>query len=185
MNNNKKSEHIIGMFIVQNGKEGDDCLHRPGFDVNQKLFLENYEYNKIIQKIIEYMKTVLCTTFKDYNKLKGISGANIGIPFNIVAVLHDSGIEVFINPVVTKVSKSKITVSSNCGSINLPKPISISRHAWIRVKWMDIKGEQYERYFTDKHNPSQVGNSSLTLQHEIDHNQGILITDLKNKKKGG
>lgn len=179
MNNNKRDKHIIGMFIVQNGEEDDDCLHRPGFNVNRKLFLENREYNKIIQKVIEYMKTVLCTTFGNYDKLKGISGANIGIPLNIVEVLHNGHIHVFINPVIIKVSHSKITVLSNCGSVNLPKPISVDRNTWVRVKWMDVDGSQHEEHFTANNNDKKVPNIALTLQHEINHNQGILITDLR------
>lgn len=171
MSEDKKIEY----FMIQDGQEGDDCLHRPGFNVNASMFIKNKAYNEIIHKVIEYMKTVLCTTFNDYGKLKGISGANIGIPFNIVAVLHNKKVEVFINPVVTKVSCSKVTVQSNCGSINLPKPISVDRHTWILVKWMDVEGNNHEKRFTD---------IACTLQHEVDHNQGILITDLEKREKG-
>lgn len=175
----KRIKHLISMFLVQNGEEADDCLHRPGFDINPRLFKRNKDFNKIIHRIVDYMKMVLCIDFRDYNKLKGISGANIGIPFNIVAVLHDGVIEVFINPRVTKVSRSKITILSNCGSINLPKAISVDRHAWIQVKWMDIEGRDHKEHFTVRNNDKIGPNIAGTLQHEIDHNQGVLIIDLK------
>ena len=184
MSDNKRIEHLIGMFIVQNGKEHDDCLHRPGFDVHVKMFNENKEFNRVIHRIIDYMKTVLCIDFRDYNKLKGISGANIGIPLNIVAVMHNNIVEVFINPSITKVSRSKITVLSNCGSLNLLEPISVERHTWIQVKWMDIGGKQQEKHFTAHNNDKEVPNIAFTLQHEIDHNKGVLITSLKKLKKG-
>lgn len=168
----KKIEYLIDVFI-QDGQENDDCLHRPGFNIDIKLFAENAVFNSIIHKIIDYMKMILLSKFKDYGKLKGISGANIGIPFNIVATLYDGVIEVFINPVILKVSRSKTNVLSNCGSINLPKAIKVERHSWVLVKWMDVGGEHHEENFS-------VTNSkkACTLQHEIDHNQGILITDL-------
>lgn len=183
MSDNKNIEHLIGMFIVQNGKEDDDCLHRPGFDVSVRMFNENKAFNKVIHEIIDYMKTVLCINFRDYNKLKGISGANIGIPLNIVAVMHNNIVEVFINPSITKVSRSKITVLSNCGSLNLPKPINVERHTWIQVKWIDVDGKQHEKHFTAHNNDVEVPNIALTLQHEIDHNKGVLIINLKNKGK--
>lgn len=179
MSDNERIKHLIGMFLVQNGEEEDDCLHRPGFDINTRLFKKNREFNRLIHRIIDYMKMTLCIDFKDYNKLKGISGANIGIPFNIVAVLHNGIIEVFINPSITKVSRSKTTILSNCGSINLPKPIRVDRRAWIQVKWMDAEGRQHKEHFTVYNNDKIGPNIAGTLQHEIDHNQGVLITDLK------
>lgn len=179
MSDNKRIEHLIDTFIVQNGKEHDDCLHRPGFDVHVKMFNENREFNKVIHRVIDYMKTVLCIDFRDYNKLKGISGANIGIPLNIVAVMHNNIVEVFINPSITKVSRSKTTVLSNCGSINLPKAISVGSHAWIQVKWMDVEGRDHKEHFTMLSDNKIGPNIAGTLQHEIDHNQGILIIDLK------
>lgn len=175
MDDNKRIGHLISMSLVQNGEKDDDCLHRPGFDINTRLFEKNKEFNKLIHRIIDYMKMTLCIDFKDYNKLKGISGANIGIPFNIVAVLHNGIIEVFINPSIRKASRSKTTVLSNCGSINLPKAIHVGRHAWIQVKWMDTEGRDHKRYFTVSSDDRIAG----TLQHEIDHNQGVLIIDLK------
>ena len=174
-----KTKCLIDVFI-QNGQENDDCLHRPGFNVDIKLFRENREFKTIIYQIVDYMKTILCTSFKDYGKLRGISGANIGIPLNIIAVLFEGRIDVFINPKVLKTSSSKTTVLSNCGSLNLPNPIKVNRHSWIQIEWMDINGKNRKRYFTI----TDVINYNIlpiaaTLQHEIDHNKGILITDLR------
>lgn len=176
---NKKIEYLIDVFI-QNGQSNDDCLHRPLFDVDIKMFRENRIFNEIIHRIVDYMKIILCTNFKDYGKLKGVSGANIGIPFNIVAILYDGLIETFINPSIVRVSRSKTTISSNCGSLKLPKSVKVDRHSWIQVKWMDIKGVSHKEYFTTV----GIANYNIlpiaaTLQHEIDHNKGILITDCK------
>ena len=179
-----KIERLVDVF-VQNGQENDDCLHRKLFNINVNLFSNNREYREIVFKIIEYMKTILCTTFKDYDRLKGVSGANIGIPFNIVATLYNGSIEIFINPIVVKTSRSKKEISSNCGSLNLPKAIKVERYLWIQVEWIDVEGKKHKKCFTtDKdHNSTTksvpvvyIPQVAYTLQHEIDHNNGILIT---------
>ena len=171
--------YLIDVFI-QNGQKNDDCLHRPGFNVDTELFRKNKAFRNIICQTIDYMKSVLCTSFKNYGKLKGISGANIGIPLNIVAVLFEGHIDVFINPKILKTSDSKTTVLSNCGSLRLPKPIKVNRNSWIQIEWMDINGKDHKKYFTitnvTNYNTLPI---AATLQHEIDHNKGILITDLR------
>lgn len=159
--------------IVQNGQPDDDCLHRSGFDVNVQMFQKNKSYNKIILGIIDYMLLLLKTNFKDYTPLKGISGANIGIPLNIVIVADNKGNHVFINPSILNKSVTKITISTNCGSVNLPEPIKKDRHRWIKLQWMDVKGVHHKEKFTVEKSKSMT----LTLQHEINHNKGILITD--------
>ena len=174
-----RTKCLIDVFI-QNGQENDDCLHRPGFNVDVKLFRENKAFRAIILQIIDYMKKILCISFKNYGKLKGISGANIGIPLNIIAILYEGLIEVFINPKILKTSDSKTIAASNCGSLNLPSPIKVNRHSWILIEWIDIKSKKHKEYFTT----NRVTNHNIlpiaaTLQHEIDHNKGILITDLR------
>jgi peptide deformylase len=168
---NKKIKYLADA-IVQNGQTNDDCLHRPVFDVNVEMFRKNKMYNDIILGIIDYMILLLNTTFENYNPLKGISGANVGIPLNIV-IVSDEGNRIFINPVITKTSATKISVSTNCGSVNLPEPIKKDRYIWIQLEWIDIKGIHREKVFTIEENKRMT----LTLQHEIDHNKGILITD--------
>lgn len=174
-----RNKHLIDVFI-QNGQENDDCLHRSGFNVDIKLFRKNKEFRDIILQTINYMKTILCTSFQDYSKLKGISGANIGIPLNIIAVLFEGHIDVFINPKILKASSSKTTVLSNCGSLRLSKPIKVDRNSWIQIEWMDTNGKNCRKYFTmtnvTNYNTLPI---AATLQHEIDHNKGILITDLR------
>lgn len=162
----------ISDVIVQNGQPDDACLHRPGFNVNVEMFRKNKRYNKIILGIIDYMILSLNTTFENYNPLKGISGANIGIPLNIV-IVSDGGNRIFINPVITDASATKMTISTNCGSVNLSESIEKKRHTWIKIKWIDVKGILRKEKFAIKESKRMT----LTLQHEIDHNKGILITD--------
>ena len=94
--------------------------------------------------------------------------------------MYEGLIEVFINPKILKTSDSKTIAASNCGSLNLPSPIKVNRHSWILIEWIDIKSKKHKEYFTT----NRVTNHNIlpiaaTLQHEIDHNKGILITDLR------
>jgi len=157
-------------YIVRDKEKDDDVLHRKGFDVNIRLYSENPYYRKLIQSIIEYFKNVRKLSFEDYSKIRGISGANVGIPLNII-VVYDSPIKTFvmINPKVIEESKKKIERYSNCGSLMLKKSIKILRPRWIKVEYFDIKGKKNHKAF--------FGSLGATILHEIEHNLGILITD--------
>lgn len=147
-----------------------EILHRKGFDVHMRLFIENESYRYIITTIISHMRILLNTFFEDYPKLRGISGANVGIPFNIILVKLDNGkAKSMINPKMTRKSTEMRIVKSNCGSICLDKPVEIERHAWIDVSWYDEDGKEHSERFQ--------GTLGSTIQHEIEHNLGILITD--------
>ena len=78
--------------------------------------------------------------------------------------------EIFINPVVLAKSPLPIVSSSNCGSIRLKKPIKVSRPEWVQVSYFNEGGNRHCEVFHRE-------NGGLTIQHEIDHNLGILITD--------
>lgn len=156
--------------LVQVGEHAAEILRRPCFPVNLRLMRNNPGYFKIISDIVAHMKLVMATKFSDYAHLQGISGANVGIPFNIVIIYHKEKMLVMLNPVVISKSKlSKVTLS-NCGSINLAKPIKVRRATEVTVRYVPFTGdpclEHKEEIF-----------KSGTVQHEIEHNLGILIID--------
>jgi peptide deformylase len=64
----------------------------------------------------------------------------------------------------------KVATDSNCGSIRLEKPIKVGRYAEIEVEWYDEEGKFHKEW-------RNIETGSLTIQHEIDHNLGILITE--------
>jgi len=161
---------FIEKFIVQDKEDGDDILHNELFNVNMRLFNTNKKHNKLILNIVNYMEKIAKKKFKDYTSAKGISGANVGVPFNIIGVKNKKNKwDFFINPTYLKKSPIKKTVKSNCGSLCLEKPIETDRCVWIKIEYYDLKGQKKIEYFSGPY-----GN---TIQHEIDHNKGILITD--------
>lgn len=158
--------------LVQKDEEQSDYLVRQLFNVNIRLFNINQSYRKIIIDICNYMEKVLKQDYSDYNKLSGISGANVGIPYNIIIALIDEKPVIMINPTITRVSKKKISLQSNCGSLKLPASFPVERREWLEVSFYDIDGKhKIEKFYAIS--------GGATIQHEIDHNRGVLITDTK------
>jgi hypothetical protein len=142
--------------------EDQDILTRPVFDVNMRLYESSFAYRQIIQSICDYIRWCAVTEKEGYKPPHGWSGANAGIPFNIIAT-HDG--KVMINPKILHRFGNKV-VKSNCGSLLLPEPIPVNRANHIQISYLD------------RGNKLQFAEGMLaTVQHEVDHNQGILITD--------
>jgi len=167
--------------IIQNGEQydGESCdemLHRKLFDVNMRLYVENRYYRTLIHNIIEHLLTCLETDFEDYAKVKGISGANVGIPFNIIAVRNGIEVTPMLNPKLLKCSRKTRKVISNCGSLNLKVGIEIERPEWITFSYYNISGKHLTM------EKIEISDGASTILHEIEHNLGILIIDKRIKK---
>lgn len=173
----KIKEYIIQNGEQYNGESCDEMLHRKLFDVNMRLYDENRYYRALIHEVIEHLLSCLETNFEDYAKVKGISGANVGIPFNIIAVRNGTKITPMLNPKLLKCSRKTRKVVSNCGSVNLKVGIEVERPEWISYSYHDISG----RYLVVER--AEISDGASTVLHEIEHNLGILIID-KQKKKG-
>ncbi len=75
---------------------------------------------------------------------------------------------IFVNPVIEKSAKEKLTEEEGC--LSCPKQlIEIRRPIYVGLKWFCRHGE--EQYKTFYHLPARV------VQHEMDHLDGKLITD--------
>lgn len=147
------------------------------FDVNMRLFSASGFYREVIFHCCQLIKRAALTNFEDYKKPHGMSGANVGIPFNIIGIIRHRGTrdeicEIMINPKITKRHGEVMNCESNCGSIRLKEPITVKRHTLIDLEWFDEGGVKHTEINID------VNNQSLTIQHEVEHNLGILITDL-------
>lgn len=142
-------------------EEDRDILTRKLFDVNMRLFQSSEGYRKLVLAACDYIRWCSITEKEGYKKPHGFSGANAGIPWNIIAV----GSEVMINPLIVHAEGRRLGLS-NCGSLLLAQPIEIWRYAQITVEFFRPDGILV----------SQTGYLP-TVQHEVDHNNGILITD--------
>jgi peptide deformylase len=157
-------------------KEDLPFLRIPLFDVNMRLFNGAEYYRNIVLRICKDLKWLALNQFEDYTRPYGLSCANMGIPFNIIGYVVGRGTSrpdclVMINPKIRDESHTTHEALSNCGSIRLPEPIRVRRRDWIEV-----------RYFSEDGRPARGvyarASCGDTIQHEVDHNRGILITDL-------
>jgi len=85
----KEKKEDITRFIVQDRMSGEfstDVLHRKCFDVNIRLMGTSEGYSKLVMSVVRYMRDILMREYSNYPEVKGISGANIGIPFNIIGM---------------------------------------------------------------------------------------------------
>ena len=161
----------IADYLVQKGEKQDDCLNTPLLPVNMRLLRTNKRYRKMIENILGYMELSM-GKYADYPALKGISGANVGIPFNIAIVATTKGNEIMINPKILAKCGSRV-VKSNCGSLRLKEPIEVVRHKIVIVEFNTHVFPKFERIKV-----KFKGAEAATAQHEIDHNNGIMINSL-------
>ena len=156
-------KHTDVCTILGEGGADRDILTRQNFDVNLRLLRTSRVYRGIVWACCAYLRYLAMTTREGYKKPHGFSGANAGIPFRIIALANST---VMINPVVVDHSDERRVSMSNCGSLLLAKPIAIERWTHVSVEYYDIAGNLHE---VDGYLP--------TVQHEIDHCDGVLITD--------
>jgi len=187
----KKEEEIspdkdITDYIVQDRMSGEfstDILHRKVFNVNIRLMGTSPGYFKIVMETIQYMRDVLRQDYSNYSTVRGISGANVGIPFNIIGIrlrakpkppgflLIDgfNGTTFMINPQIVERSEATRECTSNCGSVRLKSSIKVLRNKWVRVEYYNMNLIKETHKFE--------GFLGYTIQHEVEHNQGVLVTD--------
>jgi peptide deformylase len=165
--------HISDWLTHIDNKEDEPYLRSKLLDVNMRLFKANKAYRELVLMACHHLQVHCLSKLDGYKLPHGTSGANLGIPWNIIAIAknrgqHDAYAEIMINPHITEHSTERVYSESNCGSIRLPAPIKVWRWAWVVVKWFSMDGNEMvtRRIY-----------GSLTIQHEIDHNNGILITD--------
>ena len=76
--------------------------------------------------------------------------------------------KIFINPVIEKLAKEKLTEEEGC--LSCPKKlVEVRRSIYVGLKWTCTHGK--EQYKTFYYLPSRV------VQHEMDHLDGKLIID--------
>lgn len=150
-------------------------LKNKHFPINMRLFHSSLEYKELILQQCNYIESLCLDTKEGYKKPHGMSSANAGLAFNIIGVTMNRSKEnehcfIMINPEILEYGEEKVTSFSNCGSLTLKEPITIIRSEKVLVKWYSTDGKRRERWFNREQ-------GSLTIQHEVDHNLGILITD--------
>jgi peptide deformylase len=168
----KISEHLLQDSI----KEESDALRHELPDVNIRLFNNNESYRKLILHAIEYLEWHLKCIFEDIGSTKGVSGAVLSIPWNIIAYKDQTNTtRVCINPKITNESLSKVITKTSCGAFSVKNNIYVKRNSTIDMEFYDVNGHKVIQKGITK----DMGGYSI--QHEVEHNQGICIVDKQEK----
>ena len=155
-------KHLDVCTHIRNA-EDRDILTRKGFDVNLRLMRTSPQYREIVLSACRYILELATTTREGYSQPYGYSGANAGIPWNIIANRNGT---LMINPHILAASGRFRVHSTDCGSLTLEKPIYVNRCREVTIEYWDMA---LTHFIVTGHYPTE--------QHEIDHNLGILIWD--------
>ena len=143
------------------------------------------ETKPMTQEQIDYVSTTLLTELKRHGGI-GLSANQIGLDVR-ACVINVKEPLVLINPKVTEVSKETVAYVEQCLSLekSMRKPVKTVRHKSFTVECDNLgtvifssdkkEGETWkdsEEFYSDEGLLECV-----CAQHEIDHLNGILITD--------
>ncbi len=101
---------------------------------------------------------------------RGIAAPQIGIPKRFISVNLGRGTHSLVNPVITWRSEETLTLWDDC--MCFPDLlVRVRRNASISITFQDERGQPQT---WDRLEPAE----SELLQHELDHLDGVLATDL-------
>lgn len=103
----------------------------------------------------------------------GISAPQVGLLKKIIIVKPENDIFVFINPSITSYNSNMISMEEGCLSIPNYSRV-VSRFSNIKIGALDLSGSKIKMELS--------GLFARIFQHELDHLNGILISDKSNKK---
>lgn len=129
------------------------------------------EVTKALKKLIKDMYT----TVKAEDGA-GLAAPQIGQSLQLCLALIEGKMTVLVNPEI--VWRSDETVTEEEGCLSLPGlVVSVTRPASITVKYLNEKGMPEERKLN--------AFSARTVQHEMDHLNGVLLVDYVTPQTGG
>jgi len=123
------------------------------------------EVNEEIRKLAEEMLKVMYA-----HQGMGLAASQVGELKRLIVIDIGEGPEVYFDPRIIK-KQGEIVFEEGC--LSLPEVfLEIKRAAQVKVAALNKKGEKIV--------VKAQGLRAITLQHEIDHLNGILILDRKN-----
>lgn len=125
-------------------------------------------FDEEIQGISEVMQTTLeIADFRGHIFGLGLAAPQIGYGQRIIALKNSYGdYQIMINPKIIE-QKWLVPWTEKCLSLNGRH--FLKRYFWTRVQYQDIEGSDHEEII--------IGPKAAILQQEIDHLNGILISD--------
>ena len=98
----------------------------------------------------------------------GLAAPQCGVHKRIIVVSDEGTIRIFINPEI--IFKSDAIVDGEEGCLSIPETyVNKKRHESVTIKYRNLVGHP--------HLETHTGLCARIIQHEIDHLDGILMTD--------
>ena len=117
-----------------------------------------------VEDLVENMKETMV-----FENGIGLAAPQVGVNLRIIVVrMLDSPIQEMINPTIKYASEKRVSFEEGCLSIP-GESVEIFRPGKINVKFMDLSGK-YKKW-------KLKGLEARVVQHEIDHLDGVLMTD--------
>ncbi|MFW7524328.1 peptide deformylase [Vibrio ostreicida] len=140
---------------------GEPSLHLPSKDVDIK--------DPALPEQIDQLIAALTNFQFEYGWGRAMAAPQIGINKRVIALRINDNDLILINPIVTGKSADKMVVWDDC--MSMPDiAVEVERHCSIDVRYTDECGTQCSLTSLDP-------DLSELLQHEIDHLDGIVMTD--------
>ena len=98
----------------------------------------------------------------------GFAGNQLGVPYRIFAMKRKGMVELFINPRITKFYGKKFKHYEGCLSIP-GKSYEVERYKELDIEYRDKTFKKVVERLD--------GMSAIIVQHEVDHLDGILISN--------
>lgn len=146
---------------------GDQCLKEEAFDVE-----DDDVYADLVHDLFE--------TLKASGSGVGLASTQTGIPLRVFVTQYKDFNSEFINPEILEYSKLMVTEEEGC--LSIPNVlVNVERHHTIKLKYYIIanhsKGLMPDRNVLEEKIEEFSGMEARIIQHEIDHLDGICITD--------
>ena len=117
-----------------------------------------------VEDLVENMKETMV-----FENGIGLAAPQVGVNLRIIVVrMLDSPIQEMINPTIKYASEKRVSFEEGCLSIR-GHYVDILRPKVIKVKFQNIQGK-YKNW-------TLKGLEGRVVQHEIDHLDGVLMTD--------
>ena len=121
-----------------------------------------------VKDISRAFSQLLTRTIHQRKGAVGFAGNQVGLKENVFCVLVDGQWRLFANAKIIRKSWRKSAGMEEC--LSLPnKKFEVKRYNKITIRYQDAKGETLKESFE--------GFNARVVQHEIDHLNGVLISD--------
>ena len=147
-----------------------EILNKPLPLFEDKMLPEGFTRTKVAEDLFVAMK--------QFGGI-GLSANQVGLPFRMFVMgghpqIEDGKVRNCFNPIVKDLSEETILMKEGCLSFPFLF-LSISRPKWVNVQYTDENGETVDEYLH--------GMSARIFQHENEHMNGYIFTDLVSKMK--